>query len=109
MRVLIDECVDPRVILLLGDHKVATVHEQGWDTLEDGALLAIAQQDFDVLVTIDGNLEFQQNLSKFKIGIVVVHVAKNQLAHYRVMQRDLLAAIEKVLPGEAIHVRTPPV
>jgi hypothetical protein len=60
-------------------------------------------------VTIDGNLEFQQNLSKFKIGIIVVHVAKDQLAHYRVMQRDLLAAIEKVLPGEAIHVRPPPV
>jgi predicted nuclease of predicted toxin-antitoxin system len=109
MRVLLDECVDPRVSLLLGDHKVATVHEQRWDTLEDGTLLAIAQREFDVLVTIDGNLEFQQSLSKFRIGIIVVHVAKNQLAHYRVLQRDLLAAIEKVRPGEAIHVRTPPV
>ncbi|HXA65748.1 MAG TPA: DUF5615 family PIN-like protein [Bryobacteraceae bacterium] len=108
MRVLIDECVDPRVTLLLGDHRVATVHEQRWDALEDGPLLAVAQEEFDVLVTIDGNLEFQQNLSKFKIGIVVVHVAKNQLAHYRVMQRDLLAAIEEVRPGEAFHVRTPP-
>lgn len=108
MRVLIDECVDPRVSLLLGDHKVATLHEQSWDALEDGPLLAVAQEEFDVLVTIDGNLEFQQNLSKFKIGITVVHVAKNQLAHYRAMQRDLLAAIEKVRPGEAFHVGTPP-
>ncbi len=79
MRVLIDECVDPRVTLLLGDHKVATVHEQRWDALEDGPLLAVAQEEFDVLVTIDGNLEFQQNLSKFKIGIVVVHVAKKPI------------------------------
>ena len=44
MRVLIDECVDPRVKQLLVDHKAATVHEQGWDTLEDGPLLSLAQE-----------------------------------------------------------------
>jgi hypothetical protein len=38
MRVLIDECLDPRVKLLLGDHIAATVHEQGWDAFEDGPL-----------------------------------------------------------------------
>jgi predicted nuclease of predicted toxin-antitoxin system len=53
MRVLIDECVDPRVKLLFSDHEVSTVHERGWDTFEDGPLLAIAQKDFDVLLTID--------------------------------------------------------
>jgi len=109
MRILIDECVDPRVKLLFGDHKVATVHEQGWDTLEDGPLLTVAQKEFDILVTIDGSLEFQQNLSKFQIGIIVAHVPKNQIAHYRVIHKDLLAAVDKVRPGEALHVRVPPV
>lgn len=71
MRILIDESVDPRVKLLFGDHKTATVHEQGWDTLEDGPLLTFAQQEFDVLLTIDGSLEFQQNLSKLQIGVIV--------------------------------------
>jgi|SRR6266852_2101784 len=108
MRILIDECVDPRVKLLFGDHKVATVYEQGWDTLEDGPLLTVAQKEFDVLVTIDGSLEFQQNLSKFQIGVIVAHVPKNQIAHYRVIQKELLAAIEKVRPGEPLHVRVPP-
>ena len=83
MRVLIDECVDPRVKLLFGNQKVATVHEQGWDTLEDGPLLTLAQNEFDVHVTIDGSLEHQQNLAKYRIGLVVVHVPKNQLGHYR--------------------------
>jgi predicted nuclease of predicted toxin-antitoxin system len=109
MRVLIDECVDPRVKPLLGEHTVATVHERGWDSLEDGPLLALAQQEFDVLVTIDGGLEYQQNLAKFQIGVVVVHVPKNQLAHYRAIQKEMLNAIERARPGEAIHVRTPPV
>jgi hypothetical protein len=56
-------------------------------------------------VTIDQNLEFQQNLSKYRIGVIVVHVSKNQLAHYRVTQKDLLSAIENIRPGEVIHVR----
>ena len=92
MRILIDECVDPRIKLLFRDQEVATVHEQGWDTLEDGPLLTLAQQEFDVLVTLDGSLEFQQNLSKVQIGVIVVHVPKNQLAHYRLIHEQLLAA-----------------
>ena len=109
MRILIDECVDPRVKLLFSEHTVATVHEQGWDTLEDGPLLTAAQKEFDVLVTIDGGIEFQQNLSKFQIGVVIAHVPKNQIAHYRVIQKELLAAIEKATHGQVIHVRVPPV
>src|SRR5436305_12564871 len=107
MRILIDECVDPRVKLLFSAHQVATVHERGWDALEDGPLLALARDEFDVLVTIDGSLEFQQDLSKYQLGVIVVHVPKNQLVHYRVVHKELLAAIENVRPGAAIHVRTP--
>ena len=59
MRILIDECVDPRVKLLFGDLEAATVHEQGWDAHEDGPLLTAAQQTFDVPVTIDGGIEHQ--------------------------------------------------
>ncbi len=109
MRILIDECVDPRVKPLFGDHSVTTVHEQGWDSLEDGPLLTVAQKEFDVLATIDGSLQHQQNLAKFQIAVVVVHVPKNQLPRYLVVQKELLAAIEKARPGAVIHVRTPPV
>jgi predicted nuclease of predicted toxin-antitoxin system len=80
MRILIDECVDPRVKQLFGVHAVATVHEQGWDTLEDGPLLTFAQKEFDVLLTIDGSL-----------------------------QKQLLQAVENAGTGKVIHVRTPPV
>src|SRR5258708_36887018 len=97
MRILIDECVDPRVKQLFGDHTIATVHERGWDSLEDGPLLMLAQNEFDVLVTIDGGLEHQQNLAKFQIGVVIVHVPKNQIFHYRVVQRELLTAVVKPL------------
>src|SRR5450432_1044073 len=103
MRVLIDECVDPRVKLLFGDHAVATVHEMGWDSLTDGRLLTVAQQQFDVLVTIDKGLEFQQNLSRFQIGVVVVHVPKNQLGYYRLLQEEILAAVKQARSLKVVH------
>ena len=62
MRVLIDECVDPRVKTLLLDHQPATVHDQGWSAFEDGALLAAAENEFDVLVTIDRSFSFNRIL-----------------------------------------------
>jgi len=108
MRILIDECVDPRVKQLFGDHTTATVHERGWDSLEDGPLLLLAQREFDVLVTIDGGPEHQQNPAKFQIGVVVVQLPKNQIAYYHVVQKELLTAIEKARAGAALHVRTPP-
>jgi hypothetical protein len=72
--------------------------------LEDGPLLERAEKEFDVLVTIDGSLEYQQNLAKYRIGVVVVHVPKNQLPYYSAVQQELLAAVRAVGAGEVIHV-----
>jgi hypothetical protein len=104
VRVLIDECVDPRVKTLLLDHQPATVHDQGWGAFKDGALLAAAQEVFDVLVTIDRKLEFQQNLGQFRIGVVAVRVPKNQLRFYSAIREELLLAIQKVRSGEVVYV-----
>ncbi|HEY7335108.1 MAG TPA: DUF5615 family PIN-like protein [Bryobacteraceae bacterium] len=104
MRVLIDECVDPRVKTLFTGHIAATVHEKGWDSLEDGALLLLAEKEFDVLVTIDRNLEFQQNLAKLGMGVIVVHVTKNQFVQYVPLRDALRVALERALPGRAVHV-----
>jgi len=101
MRVLIDECVDPRGKNLFPGHIIATVHDRGWDALEDAGLLAAAQSDFDVLLTIDRGIEFQQNIARLRIGIVIAHVSKNQLIHYRVIEKELLAAIDQTRPGLA--------
>ncbi len=108
MRVLIDECVEPRVKLLLTGHSVATVHEQGWDTLEDGPLLKATEKEFDVLLTIDGSLEFQQNFSQLQIGVLVADVPKNQVTYYPALQKELLEAAENIVPGKVIHVWTRP-
>lgn len=112
MRILLDECLDPRVRLILGDHNVATVHEQHWDALEDGLLLTVAQNQFDMLVTIDRSLEFQQNLSSFQIGVSNRRDrcprAKESAASLPNPSEGLLQAVENAALGKVIHVRTSP-
>src|SRR5580658_1855589 len=96
--------MNARVKRLLPDESSATVHERGWGALEDGPLLERAEKEFDVLVTIDGSLEYQQNLAKHRIGVVVVHVPKNQLPYYSAVQQELLLAVRAIQAGEVIHV-----
>lgn len=105
MRILLDECVDPRVKTLLSGHEVRTVHEMGWDRLLDGALLEACQGNFEILLTIDRGLQHQQNLQRFGVGVIVVRVPKNQLRYYRELQGQLIEALEQVRGGQAIEVK----
>lgn len=66
MRILLDECVHIGVKAAFGLHIVKSVTEIGGRSSKDGPLLAFAQDEFDVFVTIDGNLEHQQNLARLK-------------------------------------------
>ena len=105
MRILLDECVDPRVKRLLPKHDIVTVHQRGWDRLKDAQLLEVAQAEFDVMITIDGGIEFQQNVARLRLGIVVVHVPKNQVHYYQNVVEDLTDAVAQVRQGQVIHVR----
>lgn len=57
MRVLLDECVNPRVKTAVPQHEVQTVKEMGCSGITNGKLMGLAQQSFDVFVTVDKNLE----------------------------------------------------
>jgi hypothetical protein len=68
MRILLDECVNPRVRDAFFEHEVRTVKEMGWGGITNGKLMALAQHSFDAFVTVDQNLEHQQNLTKLTMG-----------------------------------------
>ncbi len=104
MRVLLDECVNRRIREAFSAHTVTTVDEVSWRALPDHKLVAAAQGLFDVLVTIDRGFEFEHNLKKLTFGIVIVHVARNRVSYYRPLYPAILATVERVQPGEVIHV-----
>jgi len=72
MRVLLDECVPRGLRAELPGHQVKTVAEAGWAGVKNGALLELAATQFDVLLTVDRGLEYQQNFSRLAISVVVV-------------------------------------
>ncbi len=79
MRVLLDECLPKKLKRELPGYTVITVPDQGWAGQKNGALLRLAQTEFDVFLTIDQNLTNQQNLSNIDLAIVVLSAQDNQL------------------------------
>jgi hypothetical protein len=71
----------------------------GWSTKRNGELVASAASEFDVFVTVDRNLSFQQNLPAFSIAGVVLRAKTNRLSDLRLLVPDLLAAIPRAKPG----------
>ena len=101
MRVLLDECVDWRLSRDIVGHDVKTARQMGWSTIKNGELLALAAQHFDVFVTVDRNLSFQQNLVSFDIAVIVLGARSNRIADLRLLVPDLLASLNSCKPGSA--------
>ena len=104
MRVLLDECVDWRLARHIAGHDVKTARQMGWTTIKNGELLALASQAFDVFVTVDRNLSFQQNVGRLPIAVIVIAAPTNRLADLIRGVPDLLAAIVSPKPGAATVV-----
>ena len=102
MKVL-DECIDWRLSRSIAGHDVKTAH-QSWASIKNGELLKLAAEHFDVFVTVDRNLSFQQSLTSFPIAIVILHAKTNRLVDLQRLVPALLSALGSVKPGTAIHL-----
>ncbi len=107
MRIFLDACIDPRVIEAFKGKDVRTAFDLRLHRLKDHELLSRLHEQFDVFVTIDQGFEFEHNLRKLTFGIVIVHIPINKVEFYRPLFPDLIAAVERVGPGEVIHVGVP--
>jgi hypothetical protein len=99
MRVFLDECVDWRLSRELTGHDVRTAREMGWTSIRNGELLALASRAFDVFVTVDRNLAFQQNVETLAIAVMVLRAPTNRLADLKPLIPRLLASIASAKPG----------
>jgi len=70
-----------------------------WTTIKNGELLTLASSIFDVFVTVDRNLSFQENIASFAVSVVVLQARTNRLADLQPLVPNLLSAIECTLPG----------
>lgn len=104
MRILLDENLDWRLEKLLPGHEVKSVPRIGWAGLKNGKLLARAGEHFDVLITMDGSMASQQNLSKIKIAIVALRARSNRLADTSPLMPKVLGLLTTLKPGKVVKV-----
>jgi predicted nuclease of predicted toxin-antitoxin system len=95
MRILLDESVPGRLGPLLTGHTAVTVQRRGWASTRNGKLLALAAHEFDVLLTADKGMEYQQNLATLPVAILIVVARSNRIG-------DLAPAIPAILAALAV-------
>jgi hypothetical protein len=99
MRLLLDECVPKRLRRELSGHETKTVAEMGWAGITNGALLKLADGQFDALLTVDQGIEYQQNLTGLRIGVIVMMASSNDLDDLRPLLPEVEKALAKTGPG----------
>ena len=104
MNLLLDECLPRKLKRAFPDHRVVTVPEMGWASIKNGALLRLAEAAFDVFVTADQNLQYQQNLQSTVIGIIVLIAPNTRLATLQPLMPKVLEALLTIQPGDVIRI-----
>ena len=104
MKLLLDESLPRGLKRDLAAHEVVTVPEQGWAGKDNGELLSLADKQFDVFVTADQGIEYQQNLVGFGIAIVTLAAQSNRLEDLRPLMPELLSALGELKRGQVYTV-----
>ena len=99
MRILLDENLDWRLIRSLPGHQVESVQKNGWAGTKNGELLARAEPVFDVFITMDGQIEFQQNYSRLRLAIVALRAPSNRLRDTDPLMPKVLLLLSTLRPG----------
>ena len=76
------------------------VQKRGWSGIKNGELLALAEKEFDVFVTVDRKLATQQDLTRFQIQVLLIRARTNRLEHIRPLAGQLLEKLPRATAGE---------
>jgi predicted nuclease of predicted toxin-antitoxin system len=98
MRILLDESLPRDLAPLIVGHEAVTVQAAGWSSIKNGKLLALAAARFDVFLTADRNIEFQQNLLTLPVAIIVLRARNNRMQALQPLLPELLQVLNHIAP-----------
>lgn len=105
MKIIIDECLPKRLRTLLTHDQVWTVPQVGLSGYQDGELLAALEtKGIDVFITIDGNIEYQQQFSGRKFGTIIIRAVSNRFQDLQPLAGNLEQAIGEIAAGVVIRI-----
>ncbi|HMG15656.1 MAG TPA: DUF5615 family PIN-like protein [Saprospiraceae bacterium] len=97
MKILLDECVTKHLKPFLKDHEVYTVREMQWSGIQNGKLMLLCiENQFEILLTIDKNLQFQQNLERYPSTIVILNSLTSKVEELKLFIPNLLKKINNL-------------
>ena len=106
MRLLLDNCVDIHAKPLFAGHEIFHVLDRGWEGLSNGKLIAAAADGgFQVLVTVDKNLRYQQNLDRLPLSVLELDVLKNRRDELHRLLPLIPGALEKALRFRFVSIK----
>jgi hypothetical protein len=106
MKVLLDECLPKKLKREVQADFVGTVLEMGWAGTKNGALLRLAEREFDVFLTNDQNLEHQQNLAQFDLAIIVLVALTNDIEDLKPLMPAANEALRSVSSKEIKYIKS---
>jgi predicted nuclease of predicted toxin-antitoxin system len=105
MRVLLDENIDRRLRRVFSSQfEIVTVTQRGWSGKHNGELLALAEAEFDALVTMDKGIEYQQNVGQLRLRVIIVIARSNRLKDVEPLVPDIERELSLSLPGRVVRV-----
>lgn len=104
MKLLLDECVVYNLKRDLVGHEVSTVVEARFGGLENGELLRAASGEYDVFITVDRNLPFQQDIGSFQIAVLILIARGITYPDLKSLVPEVLASLSTIQPGELLRV-----
>lgn len=102
MKILLDECTPHVLKRLLTGFEITTVQDLGWSGITNGSLLDLADKQFDVLITSDQNLKYQQNLARRRLS--VIQLPTNQVPIVASLAPRVEAVLKTIRSGEFVEI-----
>jgi predicted nuclease of predicted toxin-antitoxin system len=102
VRILIDECVPRPIKRFLTGHEAFTVQELGYSSFTNGELLALAEGKFDLFITSDQNLSYQQNLAGRTLAILML--STNDWDIIKTCEAMIASAVERIKPTDFLEL-----
>ena len=104
MKIFLDHCVPKRLLRLLLEHEVKTAYQMGWAAKKNGELLKLVEGEFEVFLTVDRNLRYQQNLASSRLTVIVLIAASNQYDDLAPLIPQVKMVLTNLVPGDVVEI-----
>ena len=104
MRILLDENVPHALRHEFPEHDVRTARYMGWDSKQNGELLALARDKFDALITLDQHIPEQQNLTEEDVGVIILTAGTDDVEFLKSLVPQIREALHNIGRGQIVHI-----